>query len=76
MITILILAGVTAGFAVDSDGAISEGEYDNQLSLSGGDFLPTGLFEPHPPDEELGGQHHIAASPSLWSPMRYEKRVK
>ena len=39
MMTILILAGVTAGFAVDSDGAISEGEYDNQLSLSGGEFI-------------------------------------
>jgi hypothetical protein len=112
LITILLLASA-AGFAVDIDGAIDQGEYANQLSQDGGDFIlyweisedavhfgiraqtqgwvclgieptqvmaqadmifgwvesgqtagaldcySTGLFGPHPPDEELGGQQHI-----------------
>ena len=109
----LILAGTGNGFAVDVDGAISEGEYSGSLSRSGEDFAlyweisgdtanfalqaptrgwvclgieptqvmadadmvfgwvdaggtagaldcySTGLFGPHPPDDELGGKQNI-----------------
>jgi len=115
LIFFLILTGAVAGFTVDIDGAITEGEYAGSLSQSGGDFnlyweiigdtahfavqartqgwvslgfeptqvmaeadmifgwveadgtagaldcYSTGLFGPHPPDEDLGGQQHILA---------------
>jgi hypothetical protein len=115
LIVLLILGSAATMTAVDIDGTISQGEYANQLSLAGGEFLlyweivgdtahfgikaqtqgwvslgieptqvmaeadmifgwveaggtagaldcySTGLFGPHPPDEELGGQQHINA---------------
>lgn len=115
LIAILILGSAAAGFAVDIDGTITDGEYSGKLLQAGGDFLlhweisedtvyfgiqartrgwvclgieptqvmaradmifgwveaggaagaldcySTGLFGPHPPDEELGGQQHILA---------------
>lgn len=115
LIVLLLLGSAATISAVDIDGTISQGEYANQLSQAGGDFLlywsvaedvahfgiqartpgwvclgieptqvmaqadmifgwveaggtagaldcySTGLFGPHPPDEELGGQQHILA---------------
>jgi len=115
LIALLFVGSAVAVSAVDIDGTIGQGEYANQLSLGGGDFLlhwavsgdtahfgiearapgwvclgieptqvmaeadmifgwveaggkagaldcySTGLFGPHPPDEELGGQQHILA---------------
>jgi hypothetical protein len=111
----ILFLSSAAGFAVDIDGTVDQGEYANQLSLAGEDFLlywavagdtvhfamqarttgwvslgieptqamaeadmifgwvdaggaagaldcySTGLFGPHPTDEQLGGQHHILA---------------
>jgi hypothetical protein len=113
VIALLILGSAVTAVAVDIDGRIGQGEYANQSSLAGEDFVlywavegdtayfgiealtsgwvclgfeptqvmaeadmvfgwvdaggepgaldcySTGLFGPHPPDEELGGQQHI-----------------